>query len=1732
MSSIVYPLLGESVLSEGGTGSLRNSFLYKYRGDGTGEIIIELDPGESYVASVSGDQNEALNKWLSDVNLIQTIITNLANTYNGSKVEIADPISAGNYKSVITPLSVSEMRDVYWRFGPGAPYITLPVQPGTNDRQAQFIFEAPTTYYVSIDNGVQASDVFTNKAYMRRVTSWDFDTSTPTESEYNKFLDNDFAYSTRPQVNVIGEYGFDEPVYGRLYKVKVKGLPTWIDDYLQSSIIDQYYQAKNSGASPPYVGPWTEEDLIYIPIIANVFTEEIENTKLTKADRNDIEQRIKGQIDVLNQCLSGESVDFSNIDPIGNATSAFMPDVIGLDKDGNEIKFSDGKSFLDLIDHGVALPYRFKLMQKIPKQFVYPFFTEKKNIYTAFTYNFTGYGSLYPDTRKPGVSTIDGVDPTDYELTETINGVEFIDCGKQGSILFYDYGVWKNKSVSNLVARHSGGTTLAGTKTPTLASLDMFNNSGALVLVYKPYNFTSTKLIPQSGVFTSYFQQGKTFAGTDSPIDYDSSGLTFSEPRDILFEAICAQLNNNSIGQTMLHEFVHAIGWAGHTHHASSWSYAKETVGTNLRVAYFKTPFTPEFPYIDSDGNERTMALDWQDNESDWNTYAELIYSLPERYDIFNNKIKLKDIPQTQYITTTETETTTQIIAGESKGVGDDHEGGIIVHIDHENQRTLILHPSVKVAKAPFTNGKYFIYQPGAGFDKNNLVNELYGGQHNTEYLKGRVKDEACFINEISDVTLEGYNDWYFGCQAEAQIIINGIDNGTLPLSNYGKKASGKDANGKYLFGGIYPVSNLYSSGSVLRYLYITGGGGWNGFASMGFSSGYNGYSPLLFRIGSYPQGDQTIVTTEEIEVEIENPEYDSTLLETENTLTYESINIRQKITEALLKAPLFFGGCNTLIDGSLVNVINPANDDGTRKGPNITVKIPFCDAEDNTKYDFDWWLNFGFLDPEKPAYPNNTPVEDILSSELCPCLYLPQTAEDSGYDIDLTVINGNGEVSPEFDDQMKLIKNMVSDNFVFSSTAGTATYPNVKYPINGTGKVFKSTILAPPAKNGFENIIKTLNGYKVYNASYFTGGGLWTGISPRAHMPYKYRHLDKKLDTTARFNRRFAGGSQTYYDHVDLSDYEKEFIDSCKFNEDPSGLARGTAVHFGNVQEQSEGIEYALLYTIGSSNPSDDTYNPFRRDEFFTDPEYWGSLFGVATSAGFTKTQGVEFYDGVVDINYQLSAVKYKGAPIVFREDSDPNDLLAEYTDVLTPNYTDSDYDAYMQSLPMYQAESFSSDVPGYPSIYGVDSRVIMNKDAALFFDLLVKKSGINAGYLKGIRTGEIFDLKNREYTQKYNIDSDLQIYIEKVENYVSNYLIDGVKPSETSVVGCADPDACNYVEGADITNSLLAPCFYPEVAYVDCDGNCLNDEDGDGVCDEEDSCVGDIDNCGRCISEAGYQVNSCVPVSRTLIKTCVKDFLNVEEVAFLCESSLDLTGVTNIDGGELEIITTGVPSHPAEITFLEGFELESYWVKTPDLSTEEWDNNYYNAFGAKSHGGTLAGYYTKYLQIRKATYDCPSNPYVPPSADNNFRGGGGCVVVHSNEDCEYGDVITASGCTLDNETSLEELQSTYGVTPIEGEPFATLECATSSAVLIGLNTAEGVMFTERGEDYSGEFFYQSNASFYSGTPTNVGERLYPRNELLRKNLIAITKVDKIVEDFRKIKDKINKICTFTNRK
>ena len=76
----------------------------------------------------------------------------------------------------------------------------------------------------------------------------------------------------------------------------------------------------------------------------------------------------------------------------------------------------------------------------------------------------------------------------------------------------------------------------------------------------------------------------------------------------------------------------------------------------------------------------------------------------------------------------------------------------------------------------------------------------------------------------------------------------------------------------------------------------------------------------------------------------------------------------------------------------------------------------------------------------------------------------------------------------------------------------------------------------------------------------------------------------------------------------------------------------------------------------------------------------------------------------------------------------------------------------------------------------------------------------------------------------------------------------------------GCTYPTACNYDPDATADD---ASCIYPELGYG-CDGNCLFDTDGDGICNEYEGCTNElacnydpqaIDNDGSCtFALSGY--------------------------------------------------------------------------------------------------------------------------------------------------------------------------------------------------------------------------------------------------------------------------------------
>jgi hypothetical protein len=76
-----------------------------------------------------------------------------------------------------------------------------------------------------------------------------------------------------------------------------------------------------------------------------------------------------------------------------------------------------------------------------------------------------------------------------------------------------------------------------------------------------------------------------------------------------------------------------------------------------------------------------------------------------------------------------------------------------------------------------------------------------------------------------------------------------------------------------------------------------------------------------------------------------------------------------------------------------------------------------------------------------------------------------------------------------------------------------------------------------------------------------------------------------------------------------------------------------------------------------------------------------------------------------------------------------------------------------------------------------------------------------------------------------------------------------------ELEVYGCVVPTACNYAEGV----TELVPCIYPEQGYL-CDGTCDGDADGDGVCDAneivgcQDSSACDYDSAATDAGDCDY--------------------------------------------------------------------------------------------------------------------------------------------------------------------------------------------------------------------------------------------------------------------------------------
>ena len=102
------------------------------------------------------------------------------------------------------------------------------------------------------------------------------------------------------------------------------------------------------------------------------------------------------------------------------------------------------------------------------------------------------------------------------------------------------------------------------------------------------------------------------------------------------------------------------------------------------------------------------------------------------------------------------------------------------------------------------------------------------------------------------------------------------------------------------------------------------------------------------------------------------------------------------------------------------------------------------------------------------------------------------------------------------------------------------------------------------------------------------------------------------------------------------------------------------------------------------------------------------------------------------------------------------------------------------------------------------------------------------------------------------------------KVSNYINwiNSNTDGCIDANVSIAcdpsndtpGCMDMEACNYEPNAEVD----ACCIYPTNSMYDCNGDCVNNSDGDVLCDEEDNCP-DNTNTSQSDSDNDGVGNAC---------------------------------------------------------------------------------------------------------------------------------------------------------------------------------------------------------------------------------------------------------------------------------
>jgi uncharacterized protein (TIGR02145 family) len=133
-----------------------------------------------------------------------------------------------------------------------------------------------------------------------------------------------------------------------------------------------------------------------------------------------------------------------------------------------------------------------------------------------------------------------------------------------------------------------------------------------------------------------------------------------------------------------------------------------------------------------------------------------------------------------------------------------------------------------------------------------------------------------------------------------------------------------------------------------------------------------------------------------------------------------------------------------------------------------------------------------------------------------------------------------------------------------------------------------------------------------------------------------------------------------------------------------------------------------------------------------------------------------------------------------------------------------------------------------------------------------------VAGGFASPVTQGTELFLTQNATNRAYRYPSDFGAF-SGVELITEGFLeLNPVPLNGCYTEGCLDSLACNYNPSAEIQ---IDDCLYTD-AVGECGGNCSSDEDNDSLCDDVDDCIGLFDDCGICNGPGAIYECGCADI------------------------------------------------------------------------------------------------------------------------------------------------------------------------------------------------------------------------------------------------------------------------------